>query len=71
MAHKSSVSGRGDGSGGGFKLTPQRLAILSYLKGNEKHPSADEVYRAVVRRFPTMSFATVYNTLKMLKQRVS
>lgn len=69
MARKSFVSAREDASRvGGFKLTPQRLAIISYLKANEKHPSADEVYRAVARRFPTMSFATVYNTLKTLKQ---
>jgi Fur family peroxide stress response transcriptional regulator len=53
----------------GFKLTPQRIAILDYLDGNKKHPSADEIYRAVSERFPTMSFATVYNTLDALKRR--
>jgi Fur family peroxide stress response transcriptional regulator len=52
----------------GFKLTPQRLAILDYLEGNQEHPSAEDVYRAVLRRYPTMSFATVYNTLEMLRQ---
>jgi Fur family peroxide stress response transcriptional regulator len=53
----------------GFKLTPQRIAILDYLEGNLSHPSADDVYRAVRRKFPTMSFATVYNTLETLKGR--
>lgn len=53
----------------GFKLTPQRIAILDYLEGNRSHPSAEDVYRAVLRRFPTMSFATVYNTLETLKDR--
>lgn len=53
----------------GFKLTPQRLAILSYLEGNTAHPSAEEVYRFVSKQFPTMSFATVYNTLEMLRKR--
>jgi Fur family peroxide stress response transcriptional regulator len=52
-----------------LKLTPQRLAILEYLEENEGHPSASDIYRAVQQRFPTMSFATVYNTLKALKQR--
>jgi Fur family peroxide stress response transcriptional regulator len=52
----------------GFKLTPQRLAILDYLNGNREHPSADAVFRAVRRRYPTMSFATVYNTLETLKR---
>lgn len=53
----------------GLKLTPQRLAILHYLEGNTTHPSAEDIYRAVKRRFPTMSFATVYNTLEMLRRR--
>lgn len=53
----------------GFKLTPQRIAILDYLDGNKEHPSAEEIYRAVAEKFPTMSFATVYNTLDALKRR--
>lgn len=52
--------------GSGFKLTPQRIAILEYLEGNREHPSAEVIYRSVSRRFPTMSFATVYNTLELL-----
>ncbi len=50
----------------GIKLTPQRLAILSYLSGNTSHPSAEEIYKAVLKQFPTMSFATVYNTIDAL-----
>jgi Fur family peroxide stress response transcriptional regulator len=53
----------------GLKLTPQRLAILEYLDGNKEHPSAEDVYKAVSKKFPTMSLATVYNTLMTLKQR--
>lgn len=53
----------------GLKLTPQRMAILEYLEGNTEHPSAETVYRAVKQRFPTMSFATVYNTLERLRER--
>ncbi len=53
----------------GIKLTPQRLAILDFLEGNTQHPSAEDIYRAVGRRFPTMSLATVYSTLSALKKR--
>ena len=53
----------------GIKLTPQRIAILDYLEGNRSHPSAEDVYRAVLKKFPTMSFATVYNTLETLRGR--
>jgi Fur family peroxide stress response transcriptional regulator len=55
--------------GMGLKLTPQRLAILEYLNGNTGHPSAEDIYRIVSKKYPTMSFATVYNTLGALKQR--
>jgi len=53
----------------GLKLTPQRLAILDYLEGNKCHPSADDIYKEVLKKFPTMSFATVYNTLATLKEK--
>ncbi len=53
----------------GLKLTPQRLAILDYLEGNKLHPSAEEIYAAISKKFPTMSFATVYNTLDALQRR--
>jgi len=53
----------------GIKLTPQRLAILEYLDGNTNHPSAENIYKAVRRKFPMMSFATVYKTLETLKQK--
>ena len=54
--------------GAGFKRTPQRLAILEYLDGNTMHPSAEDVYRAVSKKYHSMSFATVYNTLNTLTQ---
>ncbi len=55
----------------GLKLTPQRLAILQYLEGNKEHPSAEDIYRAVRKKFPTMSLATVYSTLSALKNKGS
>jgi len=53
----------------GFKLTPQRIAVLEYLQNNKEHPSAETVYRNVSKTFPTMSFATVYNTLATLRNK--
>ena len=52
-----------------IKLTPQRIAIFNYLKDNKSHPSAEDIYKAVKKEFPTMSFATVYNTLEALKNK--
>lgn len=53
----------------GLKLTPQRLAVLDYLEGNTSHPSAEVIYRVLLDKFPTMSLATVYNTLDTLRLR--
>ncbi len=52
-----------------LRLTPQRIAILDYLEGNKSHPSAEDIYRAVAKKFPTISVATVYNTLSALEKR--
>jgi len=53
----------------GFKLTPQRIAILDYLKNNTEHPSAEDVYRSVLKKYPTISFATVYSTLETIRKK--
>ncbi|MBW7957632.1 MAG: transcriptional repressor [Deltaproteobacteria bacterium] len=55
--------------GMGFKLTPQRLAILKFLEGNTSHPTAEDIYTEIKKRYPTVSFATVYNTIQALKER--
>ncbi|MCK4739712.1 MAG: transcriptional repressor [Deltaproteobacteria bacterium] len=51
----------------GVKLTPQRLAIIKFLEGNTSHPTADDIFKSIKKDYPTISFATVYNTLEMLK----
>jgi Fur family peroxide stress response transcriptional regulator len=50
----------------GLKVTPQRMAIAECLAGDATHPTAQEVYERLRERFPTMSVATVYNTLSAL-----
>jgi Fur family peroxide stress response transcriptional regulator len=50
----------------GLRLTPQRLAICSYLANTDMHPTAQIIYDQVRPQFPTLSLATVYNTLDML-----
>lgn len=52
----------------GLKVTPQRIAVVKYLDGNTLHPSVEEIHREVSRDFPTISLATVYNTLDTLEQ---
>ena len=52
----------------GKRLTPQRLAILEHLSRSRAHPSAEIIFRDLSARFPSMSLATVYKTLTMLKE---
>ena len=54
--------------GTGVRMTPQRHAILAYLLEHMHHPTADEIYRALEDRFPSMSVATVYNNLRLFKE---
>jgi Fe2+ or Zn2+ uptake regulation protein len=50
----------------GLVPTIQRLAVLEWLCKTEQHPTADQVLSAVRRKFPSISRATVYNTLVAL-----
>ena len=50
----------------GLKLTPQRIAVYEYLLGTSEHPSAEIIYSRLIEKFPTMSLATVYKSLKTL-----
>jgi len=50
----------------GLKLTPQRIAIVRELADDRTHPTAQALFDRLRPSFPTMSFATVYNTLEAL-----
>lgn len=50
----------------GVRPTAQRLAVYDYLYRHRTHPSADTVYAALVRKNPTFSRTTVYNSLHAL-----
>lgn len=47
----------------------QRIKILEYLQKNRTHPTADMIYRALVKDVPTLSKTTVYNTLKTFAEK--
>ena len=49
----------------GVRMTPQRYAILEYLMKSKRHPTADEIYRALSPHYSSLSVATVYNNLKL------
>ncbi len=51
----------------GYRLTPQRIAIVQAILESPDHPSAEEIYQRVSAVFPMISLATVYTTLDVLK----
>ncbi len=51
-----------------IKPSYTRLMIYQYLKENQTHPTADEIYQALYKEIPTLSKTTVYNTLHLFIQ---
>lgn len=49
----------------GIQPTAQRLAVARFVLAASSHPTAEEVFEEVRRRSPTLSRATVYNTLNL------
>lgn len=47
----------------GIKPSYQRVKILEYLLADDRHPTAEQVHLDLKDRIPTLSKATVYNTL--------
>jgi Fe2+ or Zn2+ uptake regulation protein len=52
----------------GLRCTPQRYAVIAFLKEHNMHPTAAEIYEAVNRMDPRCSRATTYNNLRDLVQ---
>jgi len=48
-------------------MTPQRLAIVNVLAKSEGHPSVEDIHARLKKEFPTMSLATVYRNIVLLK----
>jgi len=53
----------------GYKLTPQRRAVLdTVIKSQGKHLSTEEIYDYVKKECPEIGLATVYRTLQLLDE---
>lgn len=50
----------------GLRPTPQRLGIYGALVNTQQHPTAQMLFAHLRPQFPTLSLATVYNTLETL-----
>jgi len=52
----------------GYRLTPQRIMILSAIENSDDHISAEEIYAQIVAKYPNVNISTVYRTLELLKR---
>lgn len=53
----------------GLRLTPQRVAIYQALAQSDSHPTAGQLYERLAQEMPSLSQATVYNTLEVLVEQ--
>ncbi|MCJ7604586.1 MAG: transcriptional repressor, partial [Dehalococcoidales bacterium] len=52
----------------GYRMTPQRMMILSVIENSADHISAEEIYAQVANQYPHVNISTVYRTLELLKK---
>ena len=52
----------------GYRLTPQRMMILSAIEKGIDHVSAEDIYAKVAAKYPQVNISTVYRTLELLKR---
>jgi Fur family transcriptional regulator, peroxide stress response regulator len=52
----------------GYKATPQRIAVGRFILSDNSHPTVQRVYSEVKRVHPTVSLATVYKTIQILRE---
>jgi Fe2+ or Zn2+ uptake regulation protein len=52
----------------GRKITPQRIAVCTALLAHHGHPNASQIWHSVHEAQPSISQATVYNTIAALEE---
>ena len=52
----------------GYRLTPQRMLIVSIIHDSKGHVSAEDVHQRVKEQYPFVDISTVYRTLQLLKR---
>ena len=53
----------------GSRLTSHRIALLRLISISEGHPNASQLYDKLRVQFPSISLATIYKTIALLKDK--
>ena len=52
----------------GYRLTPQRLIVLTIVAEGDGHMGVDEIFQQAKEAYPYMDVATVYRTLHLFRK---
>ena len=52
----------------GLKATPQRIALYEIMNNTKKHPTVEEVYKIMRKKFSNVSLTTIYKNLELFKE---
>jgi Fe2+ or Zn2+ uptake regulation protein len=52
-----------------IKPTVVRLKIYDYLLSKKNHPTADTLYKSLIKEIPTLSKTSVYNTMDLFLEK--
>jgi Fur family ferric uptake transcriptional regulator len=52
----------------GYKLTPQRHALLRVIASHHDHLSPEEIYKIARQEYPDIGRVTIYRTLELLNK---
>ena len=52
-----------------IRYSRQREMIYEYLCSTVEHPTAETIYRDLIKRLPNLSLGTVYRNLKFLQEQ--
>ncbi|HZP26561.1 MAG TPA: Fur family transcriptional regulator [Dehalococcoidia bacterium] len=52
----------------GYRLTPQRMMVVSILHDSPGHITAEDIHARMVEHYPYVDISTVYRTLQLLKK---
>lgn len=52
-----------------IKPSYQRLKVMEFVSESNEHPTVEKIFSALKPEIPTLSKATVYNTLKLFEEK--
>jgi len=53
----------------GYRITPQRIAIIDYVLETNSHPTAEQIHKKILKNYPMTSLSTVYKTIELMKAK--